>query len=172
MSKPTDCLARPHRHPAQPDRLRHDRPKVRATLGGSLRNSGQPAARPFRLMEAGPVGDRRRCLHVLAEGRGSLLLPSRLLHLSASPRGTSAIGDDYPGRPQLAGGMATRPQQGAPRAPSPTTDQLHSECKIDPPQLETGMLQNLRVVLQAIGCPQGYTESVVRQGLKKSFSSM
>ena len=68
--------------------------------------------------------------------------------------------------------MATRPQQDAPRAPSPTTDQLHSECRISPLELETDMLQNLRVVLQAICRPQGYTESVVRQGHKKSFSSM
>ena len=53
-----------------------------------------------------------------------------------------------------------------------SADQLHSECTIGPPELETDMLQDLGVVLQAIGRPQGYTESVVRQGLKKSFSSM
>ena len=95
-SRPTVSLeARPHRHPAQPEGLQHDRPKVRATLSGSLRNSGQPAARPFCLMEAGSVGDCRRCLHVLVDGRESLLLPSRLLHLLASPRGTLATGDDY-----------------------------------------------------------------------------
>ena len=83
-----------------------------------------------------------------------------------------AAHDDYSGRPRLAGGMATRPQQDAPRAPSPTTDQLHFECKTGPPELEIYMLRDLKVVLQAIGRPQGYTESVVRQGLKKSFSSM
>ena len=106
-------------------------------------------------MEAGPVGDRRRCLHVLAEGRESLLLPSRLLHLSASPRRTSVNGDDHLGRPRLAGGMATGPQQDAPRAPSPSTDQLHFECKIGPPELETDMLKDLTVVLQALSRPQG-----------------
>ena len=47
-----------------------------------------------------------------------------------------------------------------PRAPSLATDQLHSECRIGPPQLETDMLKDLRVVLQAIGRPQGYTKSV------------
>ena len=114
MSEPTIVLeARPHRHPAQPNGLQHDRPEVRATLGGSLRHSGQSAARLFRLMEAGPVGNRRRCLHVLAGGQESLPLPSRLLHLLTSPQGTSATGGDYPGRPRLAGGMATRPQHDA-----------------------------------------------------------
>ena len=66
-SRPTVSLeARPHRHPAQLESLQHDRREVRSTLGGSVRNSRQPAARPFRLMEAGPVGDRCRRLHVLA----------------------------------------------------------------------------------------------------------
>ena len=54
-------------------------------------------------------------------------------------------------------GMATRPQQDAPRAPSPTTDQLHFECRIGPLELETDMLSHLRVVLQALGRPKEYT---------------
>ena len=33
------------------------------------------------------------------------------------------------------------------------------------------MLRDLKVVLQALGRPKGYTQSVVKQGLKKSFSS-
>ena len=57
--------------------------------------------------------------------------------------------------------MTTRPRHGAPRAPSPTIDRLHFELRIDPPELETDMLQDLGVVLQALGHPQGFTESVV-----------
>ena len=160
----------PHRHPAQARSLSPDRPTVRFTLGKPLRHSGQHSARPLRVLEARPIADLCRCLHVPDEGREPLLLSSRLVHPWATPGGASAAANSNPGRPGLAGSMAARPQPDAHRAPSPTNDRLHAEHRLDPPELDTGMLQDLRVVCQALGHPQGYIDSVVTP-LKKTFSA-
>ena len=67
--------------------------------------------------------------------------------------------------------MAARSQPDAHRSSSPTPDQLHAEHRLDPPELDTDLLQDLKVVCQALGYPQGYIDSVVRPELKKSFST-
>ena len=162
--------AGPHRHAAQPRSLLPDRPTVRPTLGRPLCDLGQHSTRPLRVLATRSIGDRRRCLHVPDEGREPRLLPSCLVHPSATQRGASAAVNSNPGRPRLVGSMAARPQPDAHRAPSPTTDRLHVEHRLDPPELDTDMLQDLRVVCQALGHPQGYIDSVVTP-LKKTFST-
>ena len=160
----------PHRHPAQTRSLSPDRPTVRPTLGRPLRNPGQCPAQPLRILAARPVGDRRRCLHVPDEGREPLLLSARLVHPSATPRGASAAVNDNSGRPRLASSMAARPQPDANRPPSPPTDRLHEKHRLDPPELDSNMFQDLRFVCQALGHPQGYIDSVVGP-LKKTFAT-
>ena len=83
----------------QPRSLLPDRPTVWPTLGRPLRYLGQHSAQPLHVLEAGPIGDRRRYLHVPDEGRKPLLLPSPLMHPSAAPRGASAAGNKNSGRP-------------------------------------------------------------------------
>ena len=133
-SRPTVSLeARPHRHPAQSDGLQHDRPEVRATLSGSLRNSGQPAARPLRLISHPSViavdafmfllkGENPYCFPPFTCLSRLLLLRQQVMIILVAPDWQVAL------RPNL------------PRAPSLSTDRLHSECRIAPPELETNML--------------------------------
>ena len=151
-----------HRHPARPEGLQSYRPTVRPTLGRPLCDPGKQSARPLRVLKAKPIGDCRRCLYVPDEGQEPPLLPSRLVHPWATPRGASAAGDDNSGRPRSASGMAAGSQPDAHQSSSPTTDRFHAEHRLDPPELETDLLQDLRVVCQALGRPQGYIDSVVR----------
>ena len=67
--------------------------------------------------------------------------------------------------------MAARPQPDAHRPPSPTTNRLHAEHRLDTPELDSDLLSDLRVICQAIGHPQGYIDSVVRTQLNKTFST-
>ena len=48
--------------------------------------------------------------------------------------------------------MEARPQPDAHRAAPLTPDRLHAEHRVDPPQLEASMLQDLKLVLQALNC--------------------
>ena len=99
-SRPLISLeARPHRHPARPEGLQSYRPTVRPTLSRPLCDLGQQSARPLRVLVPRPIGDCRRCLHVPTEGRESLLLPSRLLHPLATPRGALTVGKNNSDRP-------------------------------------------------------------------------
>ena len=96
------------------------------------------------------------------KGRELLLLPSHLLHPSATPRGAPTAGDNNSGRLRSAGSMAARSQPDAHRSSSLTPNRLHAEHRLDPHKFKTDLLQDLGVVYQALGHPQEYIDSVVR----------
>ena len=161
--------ARSHRHLSRAEGLRDDRPSVQSALSGPLRNSGQPVARLLHVVAARPVGSRRRCIHVPAQGR-ECASPGRL-HPSATLGGVLSTGDSGSTRPQLAGSMEAGSQPASPRTPSPAPELPDQERKLDPPSLESDMFQDLRVVLEALGRAEGFIDSVLRYQLKSTYWS-
>ena len=97
------------------------------------------------------------------------LLPSRLFHPSATLRGAPIAGDNTPAAPNWQ--AAWRLDLNFHRSPSQTPNGLHVKHRLDPPKLETDLLQGLKVVCQALGRPQGYIDLVVRLQLKKTFAT-
>ena len=65
----------------------------------------------------------------------------------------------------LAGSMEARPQKASTRISSPATDRLNQRHWCNPPSLKSDMLQDLRLILEAISHPQGFINSVVRVSL-------
>ena len=118
-----------------------------------------------------PVGSSRRCFPVPAQGREPLLLPSSHMHTSAAQGSTSPAGDGDPHRPRLAGCLEAGPRPAPPRSPPPASDRLHQEHRLDPPPLESDLFSDLRVVLEAIGRPEGFIDSILRCQKPKTYST-
>ena len=72
---------------------------------------------------------------------------------------------------RLASSLETGSQLASPRTPSPAPKPLDPEQKLDPPPLESDLFQDLRMVLQALGRPDGFIDSVLKCQLKSTYSS-
>ena len=58
--------------------------------------------------------------------------------------------------------MEAGSQPASPRTPSPAPELLEPERRLDPPSLESDVFQDLRIVLKALGCPEGFIDSILR----------